>query len=137
MADQVLMPNQTTHGHPRNGFWKNFWCTFFHSSSHSIMMWLVFSFCTGQSLILIHSIFKSSSRIFTTLKLLKLQAHRCRQILLLHNAWLDKSANLYIWGQVLEMLFEALCHFSIFHASKLLNGCVRKVLFKFISSVLP
>ena len=21
MADQVLMPNQTTNGHPRNGFW--------------------------------------------------------------------------------------------------------------------
>ena len=39
MADQVLMPNQTTHGHPRNGFWKNFGCTFFHSSFHSIMLW--------------------------------------------------------------------------------------------------
>ena len=39
MADQVLMPNQTTHGHPRNGFWKNFGSTFFHSSSHSIMLW--------------------------------------------------------------------------------------------------
>ena len=29
MANQVLMPNQTTHGHPRNGFWKNLGCTFF------------------------------------------------------------------------------------------------------------
>ena len=29
MADQVLMPNQTTHGHPRNGFRKNFGCIFF------------------------------------------------------------------------------------------------------------
>ena len=38
MADQVLMPNQTTHGHSRNGFWKNFGCTFLHSSSHSIML---------------------------------------------------------------------------------------------------
>ena len=29
MADQVLMPNQTTHEHPKNGFWKNFGFTFF------------------------------------------------------------------------------------------------------------
>ena len=46
--------------------------------------------------ILIHSISRGSSRIFTPLKLLKLQAHGRRQILLLHNAWLDKSADLYI-----------------------------------------
>ena len=47
MADQVLMPNQTTHGHPRNGFWKNFGCTFFLSSSHSIMLctWLTWIDC--------------------------------------------------------------------------------------------
>ena len=29
-CDHVLMPNQTTHGHPRNGFWKNFGCDFFY-----------------------------------------------------------------------------------------------------------
>jgi hypothetical protein len=25
----VLLPIQTLHEHPRNGFWKGFWCTFF------------------------------------------------------------------------------------------------------------
>ena len=87
--------------------------------------------------LLIHSNFKGSSRIFAPLKLLKLQAHGHRQILLLHNAWLDKSADLYIRGQILEMPFETLSLLSIFHALKLLNGFRRKVLFKFISSVLP
>ena len=41
MADQVLMPNQTTHGHPaQKQILKEFWVyvPFFHSSSHSIML---------------------------------------------------------------------------------------------------
>ena len=38
-TDQVLMPNQGTPGHSRNGFWNDFGCTFFYSNSHSIILW--------------------------------------------------------------------------------------------------
>jgi hypothetical protein len=34
------MPNQTLHGHTRNGFWNDFGCTFFYSNSDSITLCL-------------------------------------------------------------------------------------------------